>query len=340
MRSATTAVPWSCAASTSCGILRCAYHVPPCTLRHVSLASVCGNDFDLSFAHHTASAPNASVLQGREAALTVKTWLALAGCLMRLARGGAVARAAEAQTLFEKAMAARVHALRTQAHPEVAKIAAAAAEAAMESRRFAVAEPLCKQALATAQHGIGLQSAEAAEALARYATCLTRLGKASAAEPILHQCLDLRAKLHGEKAHETAVARLALAENLAAQQDAAGAETLFRGALDSLALDAVAEAQVAKSRTNETALATASAAAGLGDALLAQRKAADAEPYLRDSLAARRRLLGAVSQVKAFHLPRHGSLARHHADVGFMPCYRTGAQGHCSCSGLPGGMSR
>ncbi len=55
---------------------------------------------------------------------------------------------------------AQVRALGTQAHADVASIGRQLAAAAMATRRYAVAEPLCRQALAMAQHGVGLESKE------------------------------------------------------------------------------------------------------------------------------------------------------------------------------------
>ncbi len=52
------------------------------------------------------------------------------------------------------------HPTSPQAHPEVAAIGSELAAAALASRRYAAAEPLCRQALAMAQHGVGMESKE------------------------------------------------------------------------------------------------------------------------------------------------------------------------------------
>ena len=135
--------------------------------------------------------------QGREQPLTLTVWLGHGDALV------AAGRAAEAVPVFEKALAAKVRVLGTQAHAEAAAIARKAAEAALAARRFAAAEPLCRQWLAMAQHGVGMESGEAGDALAAYAVCLGGQGRHPTAEPLLRQCLDVRKKTAGETAQIT-----------------------------------------------------------------------------------------------------------------------------------------
>ncbi|GIL66872.1 hypothetical protein Vafri_20338 [Volvox africanus] len=215
--------------------------------------------------------------QGREQAATITALLALGECLME------VGKPAEAQVVLERALNAKVRVLGTQAHPEAAAIARLLAAAAMATRRYAIAEPLCRQALAMAQHGVGMESKEAAAAMSEYARCMVLQGRHPAAEPLLRQALELRMKSDGEAAAATAAARVALGDCLAAQQDAAGAEPHYRKAYEML---------MAAGGTREAALEAAAAAHGLGLALLTQSKAAEAEGVLKEALEARRKHLG------------------------------------------------
>ncbi|KAG2426424.1 hypothetical protein HYH02_014783 [Chlamydomonas schloesseri] len=230
--------------------------------------------------------------QGREQPLTLTLWLGHGDALV------AAGRAAEAVPVFERALAAKVRVLGTQAHADAAAIARKAAEAALAARRWAAAEPLCRQWLAMAQHGVGMESGEAGDALGAYAACLTGQGRHPSAEPLLRQCLDVRKKAAGEAAQLTAEARMALAECLAAQQDAEAAEAHYREAHSALAGLALAIAQggakdeEAEAKQAAASLAAAAAAHGLGAALVALGRAKEAEPVLRDALETRQRQLG------------------------------------------------
>ncbi|PNH00118.1 Kinesin light chain, partial [Tetrabaena socialis] len=113
------------------------------------------------------------------------------------------------------------------------------------------------------------------------------IGRHPTAEPLLRQALDLRMKTGGEANIATAAARMALADCLAAQQDAAGAEQHYRAAhVAMVPLAAGAE------KDAEKEMAVAAAAHGLGATLAAQQRSAEAEPLLKDALETRRRLLG------------------------------------------------
>ncbi|GFR45862.1 hypothetical protein Agub_g7313, partial [Astrephomene gubernaculifera] len=233
--------------------------------------------------------------EGRDQATTIASLLALGRCLLAAGKPG------EAQGVLERGLTAKVRVLGTQAHPEAAAIARDVAAAALAARRFTAAEPLCRQALAMAQHGVGMESREAAFALSEYGRCLTLQGRHTAAEPILRQALEVRQTSDGDGAAATAAARIALAENLAAQQEVKEAEQLFRQAREELRrlLVACGEGRGGGSGkggeewgARELELAAAAAAAGLGGVLAGERKGPEAEEMLKEALEARRRLLG------------------------------------------------
>ncbi|KAG2492987.1 hypothetical protein HYH03_008886 [Edaphochlamys debaryana] len=236
--------------------------------------------------------------QGREHPFTVICQLAFADCLM------ANSRPTEAQGVLERALAAKIGIVNSQKHPEVAAIAKKLAAAAIATRRYAAAEPLCRQALAMAQHGVGMESAEAAHALSEYGRCLTLAGRHPSAEPVLHQALGLWVKLQGEGGPDTASARVALAECLAAQQDPLAAEEHFKKAHEALTVIAaeakseMKEGPEKERQAKEWALKRAAAAHGLAlcrmeqAAFTGQSRAKEAEPVLREALKTRRILLG------------------------------------------------
>jgi serine/threonine protein kinase/Tfp pilus assembly protein PilF len=178
---------------------------------------------------------------------------------------------AEAEPLLREALSIRRERLGKD-HPAVAAALDRLATLLRERGDLAGAEPRYREALSVAVAALGENHVLVAEVRTHLAELLLEEGRLPQAEALLKRSLDAGSRV-GPDSPVALESREGLARVAAARGDFNGAEREFRDIL------------AARPRSASASNASVSTALlGLGEVLLARRKAAEAEPFLRQAL--------------------------------------------------------
>jgi tetratricopeptide (TPR) repeat protein len=210
---------------------------------------------------------------------------------------------AQAQPLYERALAIREKVLGLE-HPHTAASLAALASLLQDKGELAAARPLFERALAVCEQVLGPEHPETATSLNNLALLLRNQGDLAAARPLYERALAIREKALGPEHPHTAASLNNLARLLQVQGDLAAARPLFERAL------AVC-GQVLGPEHPHTAISLDSLALLLWD----QGNLAAARSLLERALAIREKVLGPEHPETATGLNNLALLLRDQGDL-------------------------